>query len=229
MEDNQNSWDGIRSELDRLEQIPGEPAFNSNRAWTKLSLRLEKKPIHRKPLFYWLAAAILLLVFSVAVFTSTEPGPSGVVRIQPKKTIPITRLPDTTVLNEFADEAKKPYNPAARLTKKPARRKPTLEHIEKSEVKNDISPSVSIAAQPQVQIQVPPSSIESMSTDTAAVAQSKPPKLKVIHNNRLNSVIYKPELSVSNAPTGFPSSSGQFRFSRNASDNIVQIKLSLTN
>ena len=114
------------------------------------------------------------------------------------------------------------------VTTPPAKRNASVHVVKKLVVPGNIA-SIAITNQLELNSEDSSAPATSILPGEVAVAPKKPVKLKVVHNNQLNSVIYKQELSVTNASTPMPSSSGNLRFSRNASDNIIQIKLSLTN
>jgi hypothetical protein len=131
--------------------------------------------------------------------------------------------------NLDAGPAKQSVHPEQKITPHLTKRNSSV-HIAKKLPAIPVSTRLTtIINQPESNAGNSSAAAASIIPDPIAVVKANPVKLKVIHNNRLNSVIYKPELSVSNAPTAFPPSSGNLRFSRNASDNIIQIKLSLTN
>ena len=228
--DNQNRLDSLRSNLDGLSEIPGEPAFDTNAAWNKLSGRLEKKAIHRKPVFYWAAAAILLLLFSATLYQLRQPAENKLVKDSPRKARSGSDLPSASELKNLDPASvKQSIPPEQKITTPLIKRNPAV-HIAKKTPAITVSTALTtIINQPELNAGDSSAVAASILPDPTPAVEASPVKLKVIHNNRLNSVIYKQELSVSNAPTAFPSSSGNLRFSRNASDNIIQIKLSLTN
>src|SRR6478609_2801596 len=215
--DNQNSWGKIRSDLDQLNEVPGEVAFDTNAAWNKLSDRLEGKD-KRKPAFYWAAAAILLLLFSAGWFILQKPNEKKLVH-SPSKINPTNKLlpPGTSVLkskdiktNENIVVYQQVNSSTKSSTSVPAKKK--------KRVPVETPSLVTTNSQEEPKIEIPVDSITSLPPQSLALVQSPPlKKLKVIHNNQLNSVIYKPELSISNTSSIYPSSPGNIRFSRNAS------------
>jgi len=228
--DNQNRWNSLRSNLDRVTEIPGEPAFDTNAAWNKLSGRLEKKPIHRKPVFYWAAAAILLLICSVMLYQFRQPAENKLVNNSPKNAGLNNNLPsESQVVNLDAEPAKRLNPPVHKVATTVVKRKQPVHAAKKLPASPVSTALTTIINQPELKPGDSSAMAESILPEPIAVVKVSPVKLKVIHNNRLNTVIYKQELSVTNAPSPFPSAPGTLRFSRNASDNIIQIKLSLTN
>ena len=228
--DNQNKWNNLRSNLDRLTEIPGEQKFDTEAAWNKLGGRLEKKPIHRKPVFYWAAAASLFIMVSVALYESNNRGEKKLVNNSTDNGLPNTTVhPDSELVNLNAQAARQPSTPIEKPITRQAKQKKIVQASRKSPSIPVDSALTVVTIQPGLNSADSSVLAVSVVADSPALVKTKPVKLRVIHNNQLNSVIYKPELSVSNAPTTFPSSSGNLRFSRNASDNIIQIKLSLTN
>jgi len=227
--DNQNSWGKIRRDLDQLNEVPGEVAFDTNAVWNKLSDRLEGKD-KRKPAFYWAAAAILLLLFSAGWFILQKPNEKKLVHSPSKINPSIKFLPSGTTVakpNDNKSEETMVFYPQVNSSTKTSTFVPAKK---KKRVPAESPSLVAINSQAEPKIEIPVDSITSLPPQSLALVQSPPlKKLKVIHNNQLNSVIYKPELSISNTSSIYPPSPGNIRFSRNASDNIFQIKLSSTN
>jgi hypothetical protein len=61
----QNNKAGWKDKLEDFSNFPGEEMINKNEAWQKLHNRLREKPHNNKLIWYWLAAACLLLIFFV--------------------------------------------------------------------------------------------------------------------------------------------------------------------
>jgi hypothetical protein len=228
--DNQNRWNSLQSKLERLTEIPGEPAFDTNAAWGKLSERLEKKAMHRKPVFYWAAAAFLLLIFSVTLYQFRQPAENKLVNNSTRNVRSSSNLRSNAEFKDLhAGLAKESIQPEQKITTPQKKTNSSFRTANKLSHKTVSSVLTTVINEPESKPGDSAAVAASSLSDTLAIVKVSPVKLKVIHNNRLNSVLYKQELSVSNAPTAFPPSSGNLRFSRNASDNIIQIKLSLTN
>jgi hypothetical protein len=226
--DNQNSWNALRHNLDELSEIPGEPAFNTNAAWNKLNGRLVNKPLHRKPAFYWAAAAMLLLLLTAGWLTLQKPSETNLAKnkqtVQPLHKAEASGAPLISSRPSITDKQKNDVQQIVKTIRK------TNQGIRKETSKPMVT-DTSTYIQVQTTPALPTDALVSTSIEDSLILVEAAPvkKLKVIHNNQLNSVIYKPELSVSNAPVSNFPSSGHIRFSRNSSDNILQIKLSLTN
>lgn len=215
--------------LDQLDQIPGEPAFNTNAAWNKLSSRLENKPIHRKPVFFWAAAAIIILLCSIGLFKMYKPGGNELAGT-PAKLEPTIILPSNPSNLKINDVKLKANSQQVYYPVRKPRKGHTVLKTRGKIIIPDSSSAIIKNKEVNITIQDPGLTITPNAVDTPVIAQSSPVRrLKVVHNNNLNSVIYKPEKSLSNISNFYSSSADQIRFSRNASDNIVQIKLSLTN
>jgi len=63
--ENLNNTESWRSKLDDLEGLPGDTRVDKNAAYEKLHARLRGKKRSRKAMWYWAAAACLLLAFMI--------------------------------------------------------------------------------------------------------------------------------------------------------------------
>ncbi|MEP6948763.1 MAG: hypothetical protein ABI863_05800 [Ginsengibacter sp.] len=70
--ENHNSTGNWRSELEALECLPGETGVDKNASWEKLHDRLREKKSGKKIIWYWSAAACLLLVLIIPLINSIE-------------------------------------------------------------------------------------------------------------------------------------------------------------
>ncbi len=61
----QNNLSNWKDKLEDFSSFPGEEMLDKNESWNKLHNRLREKPRNNKMIFYWLAAACLLLIFFV--------------------------------------------------------------------------------------------------------------------------------------------------------------------
>ncbi len=59
--ENRNSIDNWKSNLDELSSLPGEEIFNKSVSWGNLHQRLGGKKSNKKSIWYWMAAACFLL------------------------------------------------------------------------------------------------------------------------------------------------------------------------
>lgn len=65
LNENYNNTGDWRSKLEALDNLPGETIINKNASWEKLHDRLREKRSSKKIIWYWSAAACLLLVLMV--------------------------------------------------------------------------------------------------------------------------------------------------------------------
>lgn len=72
-----------KSELDELECLAGE-TFKKEAAWRKLYLRMQKKPRNNKSLWYWAAAASLIIALSIPWFISKK-NTNTLAKVNPKQ------------------------------------------------------------------------------------------------------------------------------------------------
>ena len=70
-----SSW---KSKLEEIESLPGE-IFNSEAAWVKLHERIGKKRGNKRPVWYWPAAACLLLALIIPWFFLANKNDTAVV------------------------------------------------------------------------------------------------------------------------------------------------------
>lgn len=70
--ENHNNTGDWRSRLDALDNLPAETVIDKNASWEKLHERLRGKKSSRKILWYWPAAACLLLVLMIPLINSIK-------------------------------------------------------------------------------------------------------------------------------------------------------------
>jgi len=226
--DNQNNWEALRLQLEQSDRFPGEAPFDKAAAWDQLNSRLKPQSSRRRPILYWVAAAVLLFIAGIG-WLQTRPtaNPKQGKIITRRLPAPIAPAPDfPTGTNHTASSiATEPVKPLATNNEIP----PKQQHRKTRPTPLSID---SIALTPPA-IAAPSITLPLLFPDSAAPAFAIKPatvrKLKTIHNNRLNSILYKPELSVGDAGNFAPSPSAYFHFGRNESDNILQIKLPSNN
>lgn len=68
--ENQNNSGDWKSKLDELDSLPGETIPDKNAAWEKLHERLRGKKRSNKLIWYWVAAACLLLAMMIPWITT---------------------------------------------------------------------------------------------------------------------------------------------------------------
>ena len=217
-----------RDKLDQLSGLPGEAPVNQAAAWQKLHDRLQQKTPGKKTVLYWIAAACLLCALALSWPVLIRPDHALVTIAQPKQESSRQSFHKTDSQGALAvslpQGSKKKSVPRLDPKTNPH---PALVHaaimsppaIPPNTIKNLLQPIA--MRQPQ---------------DTVHLMAAAPVKnkLRVVHINELNSTVENAHLA-SNAPLSSPgkSSGGDdlsgFSLSRNASDNIVKIKLSSSN
>ena len=100
--ENHNSIQNWKSKLEELESLPGETMPDKNAAWEKIHARLEGRRPARKPVWYWPAAASVLLLLTLTIFISNKKSEqlpdTASKRIQPatKQKLPEENVPAKT-------------------------------------------------------------------------------------------------------------------------------------
>lgn len=215
-----------KDKLDRLDFIPGEPPVDKEAGWQQLQDRLQKRPRKKKKIAYWIAAACLLGVMLLTKLQLMQPEENLVKRdTHPAPRTSLKHLPVTgnqKFLATLKQTAKKNIHPP--------------------ESKNKLYPVVIKAATTSGPVPLPdtvkeilPETISYQLVDTVLLITAAPKKkLRVVHINEVNRPEDDTQLA-SNDPA--PSSTKlsrenslpNFSVSRNASDNIIKIKISSSN
>ncbi len=224
-----------KNKLDELDNLPGEPLNDKNASWQKLHNRLREKPGSGKMIWYWLAAACVLIVAGILWLSPSqnhnriaerenysvpEPGKTKSEIVQEETAVTTPRKP--------AEEKMKPT--ATGLIKRAS------SSVLKSPVKNENEvrdPVITKQLFPEliVDSRLPLDTTKTIATVMAPVSR----KLRVVHINELT----KPaeEMPFARATSSAPlqrnlSDHNNFQtlsLSKNASDNLVKIKLSPSN
>jgi len=63
--ENHNNFPTWKSKLEELESLPGETMPDKNAAWEKLDARMKGKKPQKKAVWYWIAAACILFLFTI--------------------------------------------------------------------------------------------------------------------------------------------------------------------
>ncbi len=72
LNENQNNTNNWRSKLDELESLQGETIFDKNVSWEKLYDKLKGKKSIKKAVWYWIAAASVLIVLMISFLNSNN-------------------------------------------------------------------------------------------------------------------------------------------------------------
>jgi hypothetical protein len=216
---------GWKQRLDELDQLPGEAPLDKSAAWPVLHERLRKKPAHLKPMFYWAAAALLIIVI-ISRLLVAEYRESGRViedtQVYVKPTSPV--------------EHKKPSGSPAIVAAKKQVHKPSVTRNNKTQVDRTPQP---VMIDPVVISEHPVTVTRDVYTekkpDTATMVAVTPVKqrLRVVHINELSKPLPEPGLYVSKKNVKRSDGTGDaypnFIVSRNASDDLIKIKLTPPN
>lgn len=222
-----------KNKLEDIDYLPGEPPFNKNSAWQRLHHRLDKKPRASKIIWYWLAAACLAAVVSLPFLVSDRKKPDVVVTDKPSPAL----LPSNTTetMNRLHNDTIQ--SPVVFFDKQQARKS-------KNSRQNSTEKKIEVYRIPE--ITVPDSSsipknevvvVERSFIDTSfqLIAAPIKKKLSVVHLNELESETrLRAEYLVTdiNRFRGVrtkKSRSSSVIVGRNASDDIVKIKISPSN
>lgn len=215
-----------KSKLEQLADLPGEAPFDQAAAWQKLYGRLQKKPLSRKTNRYWIAAACLLFVMVLSWLIWLQPGATLVKNTKPGYTSPQSPpvLPSRDAVAVAVQQAVKKKSVSPLLTKKV-----------RSHLVNVAATSRPVLPAPDIIKEVlPPIVIHQPVVDTIRLIAAAPKKkLKVVHVNELNNTAEDGHLA-SNTTSSLKErlradERSGFSTSRNASDNIIKIKLSSSN
>ena len=221
-----------KNELDKLDHLPGENQIDKAQAWDKLYKRLRTRRQRRAVPLFWMAAAVLALAFGLTwmfkgretrdLTNVNEPSikllrPDGPEIMQPNDSSSgnTPRIQQTAIAAPVAK---------VKIRQEDKNRQPHL-----PETGTGIDSTVQQA--PDVITHI----IRVPDTGVVAVVTPVKKKLRIIHINDLDKSL--PQIEYAQTPSSIPVTSrlsrhdgvSAFMLSRNASDNIVKIKLSPSN
>ncbi len=218
-----------KDKLKELDGVPGE-TLNKAAAWGKLQERLREKSSGKKAAWYWVAAACLLLTFMITRLSPTNKKISLVKNNLPQKpkTLAGTQTP-------FSDSF------IVISTQKNTEKKALVVNKVKTK-EQDILPNKNAALEPSIantgvtNNTIPTySNANTADTIVLAVLPIKK-KLRVVHINDLEKPLEEPnQFAQNNVIPVFQTGAltktvfSRFVLSKNASDNILKIKLSPSN
>ena len=213
-----------KSGLDQLDFLPGEPPVDKEAGWQKLHDRLQHSRRKKKAGGYWVAAACLLGVMILTRLLLMQPGDSLV-----KKDPPSTRKTSPTPRPVIDNPETVAFLPPS------SNKRSSL-----PDIKNKLHPVAKAATTSG--LMVPPDTIMEIPSPTAIVqpvdtvqliTAAPKKKLRVVHINEVDRPAEDTQLAsnvpVSSAKLSREDDAAGFSLSRNASDNIVKIKLSSSN
>lgn len=70
--ENHNNFYNWKSKLEELESLPGEIMPDKNAMFEKIYTRLEGRELHRKPMWYWIAAACVVFAFMISLLITNK-------------------------------------------------------------------------------------------------------------------------------------------------------------
>lgn len=226
-----------KNKLDELDHLPDEPVKAKSVSWEKLHDRLREKPGSKKTIWYWSAAACLLITVGILwIMPNQDPGKTVTKKTQstPEQSVNNSEIvkekTPTTNLTEMMPEKTKKQAIIVSLKKK---NRPIVKHTATTE--KDIPKDSTAAKQssPEIIVHSSPSS-DTMNPKTIATTVATK-KLRVVHINEIVKPAEEmPYAKLTLQPTlqGKPISRNDlpvFSLSKNASDNLVKIKLSPSN
>jgi hypothetical protein len=225
-----------KNKLDELDYLPDEPLRDKAASWEKLHNRLRKKPVSRKAIWYWLAAACVLIIAGVLLIIPNQDHD----QIAEKENLSIPEQPKNKSVT--AKEEK-----ALIISEKPipgAIKKPTVIASAKKKdhsvlkitmIKGNAAEDSVATKQSLPEVIVHSNQAQDTLNTKAVTTAAAPKKLRVVHINE----IVKPSEEMPLARVTLQASlqrklSYQNNFpaltlSKNASDNLVKIKLAPSN
>ena len=215
-----------KDKLDELDLLPGEAPVDKEAGWQQLRNRLQKKPRKKKGIAYWIAAACLVGVMVLTRLQLMQPEETLVRRdTHPAPRTSLKHLPVTgnqKFLATLKQTAKKNIHPP--------------------ESKDKLYPVVVKAAATGEPVPLPDTVKETLPAadpyqpvDTVHLITAAPKKkLRVVHINEVNrpeddTQLASNDPAPSSAQLSRENSLPNFSVSRNASDNIIKIKISSSN
>lgn len=224
----------LKDKLDELDQLDEAAVLDKAVAWEKLHARLGKKPQNRKIFWYWSAAACLVLFLSIQWFRTSNDSAVAINNHQPAAA---NAVKSKEKLIPGKDSVTTPLQTVAQ---KPLSNKNKKSHYRETEL-----PEI-VLDQDTIGIHQTPGDAQSLISesnfprqeDTASIIVASPvkKKLRIVHINEINGAlkgesVFARKISAPNPHMNIPDQdvSTGFTVSRNASDNILKIKISSSN
>jgi hypothetical protein len=229
-----NKPSDLQSRLEGLEQLPGEPAFDTAAVWSRLERRLDNRPASRRRHLLWAAACFLLVAVGAAWLRYQVQVPQQVQ--QPMLSVLPPSAKSSVPVPPAALPAVRPsLNNEQRIAAKPVRKSPMPVKVNQQEALETVPQPLTLVTAPLPDVQL--STAEPTPTDKIALVEKAPPqKLKVVHLNEING----PVQTSTPAPSGsllanraaapaYQEGRAGIVFSRNTSDDLIKISISPTN
>jgi len=223
-----------KSRLDQLTQLPGEIPAGKEAAWDKLHVRLQKKPVRKKPVWYWAAACLLFASgMSWLMLQQIDIVPVKNTRVQIPAHSTRGRLLVTDSKDTIAVSAYLPKQTVHTLPVEPD--KQIHPHVSTHAVVADAPVALYADTVKEQAHEIPVYAIRPADTMSTTALLPVQKKLRVVHINTLGSteegvqVAGNSSASYLQASHMVPDDQSRFSISRNSSDNIIKIKLSSSN
>ena len=226
-----------KSKLDELDHLPSEAVVDKITSWERLHTRLSQKQKKNKIFWYWTAAACVLMAVGISWFFTNEKTGKQVTE---KNLYPAQR---SIVKRSLAKNEDAKIDTQRIVTiKKKSEKGLVLFNNKKNEVskvsivveKNDVPNLVSVKDSLQEGIVNTVRSADTIQSNLITAISSRK-KLRVIHINDLEKSL-EPGIQYARTALSSPQIKNfrsddirAFSLSKNASDNIVRIKLSPSN
>lgn len=183
---NTGSW---RSKLDDLEGLPGETPADKNAAYEKLHARLRGKKRSRKAMWYWAAAACLLLAFMIPlIFKKDKIHPVAGIEAEHKQQEKIPDDINTEPVKKDSVTIITPLNEKAKEVVASGKINRTDLNIIPVELKNDIRLYDTVNSTDLAKENIS-NSLQPVDSASSTAAASPRKKLKVVHVNELGDPI----------------------------------------
>ena len=223
-----------KNKLDELDHLPGETALDKNGSWEKLHGRLGKNSRVKRIGWYWLAAASVLIAMGVRWIIVNQQENKIITKTQnivaPKEPI------KSEILNDKISPALSTpiaFTQGTRRVVPPSSRKQRRQAIP-----NAIESKITVVKDSSIslpEINVKSSIVENTLFITTVTTAPVKKKLRIIHINELGKTAEEEMQYARTSPPAFRTRSihqenpSGLSFSRNASDNVIKIKLSPSN
>ena len=226
-----------KNKLDELDHLSSEEVVDKISAWERLHSRLNEKQTNKSAFWYWTAAACLLIAIGISWFVTNEKTAK---QVTDKNLYPAQRsiVKRPIAKNEDAKIDTQRITTIQREKEKPRvlfnNKEDEVSRVSMVIEKNDPPNLVQVKDSLQEVIVNTEKSADTIQSNLITITSSRK-KLRVIHINDLEKSI---EPGIQYARTTLPSAQinnfrnediRAFSLSKNASDNIVKIKLSPSN
>jgi hypothetical protein len=187
---NKPNW---KSRLEEVSCLPDQLLTDKNASWEKLHSRLHAKPRRIKPLWYWVAAACLLVAITIPFLTAHK-NPEALVKNEPDKNTLKKPFIATSDVKEIAPVAVIVEPVEKKQIATPASLPGSVKNKE-DKIKNDRTIAAKgldeLIIKEQAPIVLAQPVVETIAISKPIIAAS-PKKLKVVHINELGTPVMLP-------------------------------------